>query len=225
MPTREQAEQFETDGYFVADDAVEPGMFDELAAAARRVKHKVRSGQVDVYTHWATDENSEPWAIRGLLAPEFDEPVFAEYLTSRPVHGVCPCLHRGRPDHGLHPRLHQPPPRRLLDRLASRLGQAGARPRLRRGDGGAGQAAHDLALAPRHRRRREPADRARQPSTLPHPARTPLPDRDPSRRHPRTVEHQAQGRAGGLLVRRYHPPRAQPQGHRAADRVRWLERA
>ena len=85
MPTREQAEQFETDGYFVADDAVEPGMFDELAAAARRVMHKVRSGQVDVYTHWATDQNSEPWAIRGLLAPEFDESVFAEYLTSKPV--------------------------------------------------------------------------------------------------------------------------------------------
>ena len=50
MPTCQQAEQFETDGYFIADDAVEPGMFDKLAAAARRVKHKVRSGQVDVYT-------------------------------------------------------------------------------------------------------------------------------------------------------------------------------
>ena len=85
MPTRKQAEQFETEGYFIADDAVEPGMFAELAAAARRVKDKVRSGQVDVYTHWATDRNTEPWAIRGLLAPEFDEPVFAEYLTSRPV--------------------------------------------------------------------------------------------------------------------------------------------
>ncbi len=85
MPTSQQAEQFETEGYFIADDAVEPGMFDELAAAARRVKHKVRSGQVDVYTHWATEQNTEPWAIRGLLAPEFDEPVFAEYLKSRPV--------------------------------------------------------------------------------------------------------------------------------------------
>ena len=85
MPTRQQAEHFETDGYFIADDAVDPDLFDNLAAAARRVKHKVRSGQVDVYTHWATDENTEPWAIRGLLAPEFDEPVFAEYLMSKPV--------------------------------------------------------------------------------------------------------------------------------------------
>ena len=85
MPTRQQAEQFETDGYFIAHDAVAPNLFDELAAATRRVKHKVRSGQVDVFTHWATDENTEPWAIRGLLAPEFDEPVFAEYLMSKPV--------------------------------------------------------------------------------------------------------------------------------------------
>ena len=85
MPTRQQAEQFERDGYFIADDAVEPGMFDDLAAAARRVKQKVRSGQVDVFTHWATDEDTEPWAIRGLLAPEFGEPVFAEYLMSKPV--------------------------------------------------------------------------------------------------------------------------------------------
>ena len=84
MPTRQQAEQFETDGYFIADDAVDPDLFDELAAAARRVKHKVRSGQVDVYTHWATDETSSRGRF-GLLAPEFDEPVFAEYLMSKPV--------------------------------------------------------------------------------------------------------------------------------------------
>ena len=85
MPTPQQAEQFDADGYFIADDAVDPVMFDEIAAAVRRVKHRVRSGQVDVYTHWSTPENTEPWAIRGLLAPEFDEPVFAEYLASKPV--------------------------------------------------------------------------------------------------------------------------------------------
>ena len=32
-----------------------------------------------------TRTSLEPWAIRGLLAPEFDEPVFAEYLMSKPV--------------------------------------------------------------------------------------------------------------------------------------------
>ena len=84
MPTRQQAEQFETDGYFIADDAVDPDLFDELAAAARRVKHKVRSGQVDVFTHWATDENTEPWASRPARA-RVRRPVFAEYLMSKPV--------------------------------------------------------------------------------------------------------------------------------------------
>ena len=115
MPTRQQAEQFETDGYFIADDAVAPNLFDELAAATRRVKHRVRTGQVDVFTHWATDENIEPWAIRGLLAPEFDEPVFAEYLMSKPImdyvhYFIGTDLTLGA----------------ILDRLASPLGQAGA---------------------------------------------------------------------------------------------------
>ena len=32
------------------------------------------------YTHWASP--GEPWAIRGLFAPEFEEPIFAEYLMS-----------------------------------------------------------------------------------------------------------------------------------------------
>ena len=34
MPTRQQAEQFETDGYFIADDAVDPDLFDEPVFAA-----------------------------------------------------------------------------------------------------------------------------------------------------------------------------------------------
>lgn len=85
MPTPQQADAFHTEGYFIAEDAVDPNMFDDLAAAARRAKAKVRAGQVDVYTHWSTPEKTEPWAIRGLLAPEFDEPVFAEYLMSKPI--------------------------------------------------------------------------------------------------------------------------------------------
>ena len=85
MLTQQQKTQYEEDGYFLADDAVERGMVPQLLAAARRAKHKVCSGEVDLYTHWATKENTEPWAIRGLLAPEFDEPLFAEYLLSAPV--------------------------------------------------------------------------------------------------------------------------------------------
>lgn len=85
MPTQEQVRQYEEDGYFIADDAVDPAVLPELTAAARRAKEKVRSGKVDVYTHWATKENTEPWGIRGLLAPEFEEPIFAEHMLSEPI--------------------------------------------------------------------------------------------------------------------------------------------
>ena len=85
MPTSEQIEQYRQQGYYVTEDAVDLAMLSELLAASRRAKEKVRSGAVDVYTHWATDDKTEPWAIRGLLAPEFAEPVFAEYLLSDPV--------------------------------------------------------------------------------------------------------------------------------------------
>jgi hypothetical protein len=76
-------EQFRTKGYFIVDDAVEPAFLQPLLAASRRVVDKVRSGAVDRFTHWA--KPGDPWAIRGLYAPEFGEPIFAEYLMSKPV--------------------------------------------------------------------------------------------------------------------------------------------
>jgi hypothetical protein len=85
MVTNEQIEQYETQGYFIADDAVEPGILPALLAAAQRTKARVRAAEVDLFTH--RDASGEPWAIRGLFAPEFDEPLFAEYLMSRPVMG------------------------------------------------------------------------------------------------------------------------------------------
>jgi hypothetical protein len=82
MVTEEQKEQYETEGYFIVDDLVPPDMFDSLLEAARRVKAKVRSGEVDVFTHWAAP--GEPCCIRGLIAPEFGEPIFAEYMMHKP---------------------------------------------------------------------------------------------------------------------------------------------
>jgi len=76
-------EQFQTNGYFIANDAVESHLLQPLLAASRRVVDKVRSGAVDRFTHWV--EPGDPWAIRGLYAPEFEEPIFAEYLMSEPV--------------------------------------------------------------------------------------------------------------------------------------------
>ena len=52
MPTPQQADAFYTEGYFIAEDAVDPNMFDDLAAAAHRAKAKVRAGKVDVYTYY-----------------------------------------------------------------------------------------------------------------------------------------------------------------------------
>ena len=51
MVTQEQMEQYRTEGYFVADNP--PPDLEELGAAGKRVKAKVRAGEVDVYTHWA----------------------------------------------------------------------------------------------------------------------------------------------------------------------------
>lgn len=83
MLTPELREQYQTEGYFIVDDAVAPAMVGPLLAASRRVKEKVRSGVVDLYTHWA--KPGEPWAIRGLFGPEFGEPIFMDYLMSKPI--------------------------------------------------------------------------------------------------------------------------------------------
>ena len=83
MLTSAHMEKYQTEGYFIVNDAVEPDLLQPLLAASRRVVDKVRSGAVDRFTHWA--EPGDPWAIRGLFAPEFDEPIFAEYLMSKPV--------------------------------------------------------------------------------------------------------------------------------------------
>ena len=87
MATPLQIEQYRERGYFIADDAVAPDMLAALEAGARRAAEKVRSGAVV-----ATDERIstggpgvEPRHILGLIAPEFGEPIFAEYLMSEPV--------------------------------------------------------------------------------------------------------------------------------------------
>ena len=87
MTGRERADQYREQGYFIADDAVEPKMLQELAAAALRVVDRIRAGEV------VDDENgvgtngpgAEPAFVSGLMAPEFGEPVFAEYLGSEEV--------------------------------------------------------------------------------------------------------------------------------------------
>ena len=87
MPSQRQIEQYHEEGYFITEDAVPLEMLEELAGAARRVVDRVRSGEV------VDDEDGvriggpgeEPAFVTGLMAPEFGEPVFAEYLGSEEV--------------------------------------------------------------------------------------------------------------------------------------------
>ena len=65
------------DGSVVVNDAVEPDLLDRLEAAGRRVVDKVRSGQVDV-----SGQGPDSTGVLGVIAPEFAEPAFAEYLIS-----------------------------------------------------------------------------------------------------------------------------------------------
>ena len=83
MFCEDHKKQYRKNGFFVVDDAIDPSMFQPLLEATIRAKKKVRSGDVDLYTHRSGD--GEPWAIRGMFAPEMDEPLFAEYLMSESV--------------------------------------------------------------------------------------------------------------------------------------------
>ena len=78
MLTPDMREQYESAGYVVVDNLFEPRVLAELHAAVSRVRAKVLSGEVDIYTH--RSDKGEPWAIRGLFAPEFGEPIFAEHI-------------------------------------------------------------------------------------------------------------------------------------------------
>ena len=88
MATEQQLEQYRTEGYFIAADAVAPEMVEELREALGRCERKVRAGAVVDDSEGIRLDGDPVEAlshIRALLAPEFGEPVFAEYLESAPV--------------------------------------------------------------------------------------------------------------------------------------------
>lgn len=87
MASEAQIQQYNDQGYFIADDAVASDMLPMLTEATRRVGDKVRSGEViDNTNQIGTDgEGKNPVVIMGVMAPEFGEPIFAEYLASEPV--------------------------------------------------------------------------------------------------------------------------------------------
>ena len=87
MASKEQIQQYNEQGYFIADDAVASEMLPTLTEATRRAADKVRSGEVVDNTDQigTGGEGKKPIVIFGVMAPEFNEPIFAEYLASEPV--------------------------------------------------------------------------------------------------------------------------------------------
>lgn len=87
MAFEQQIAQYYEQGYFIADDAVEPEMLAALEPAARRAAAKVRSGEVvvDMERIGTGGPGDDTRDLLGLIAPEFGEPVFAEYLGSKPI--------------------------------------------------------------------------------------------------------------------------------------------
>ena len=87
MATQKQINQYRDLGYFIVNDFVEKELLEELADGAQRVITKARSGDV------VDDENcignggkgEEPRFVNGIIAPEFGEPAFAEYIGSEPI--------------------------------------------------------------------------------------------------------------------------------------------
>ena len=87
MISAAQRTEYLNHGFFIADDAVDPDMLEDLAAAARRTAAKYRSGVVVVETDGVkvgdgTPNDEGTGNIEGVLAPEYGEPLFAEYLVS-----------------------------------------------------------------------------------------------------------------------------------------------
>ena len=84
MVSQQQIEQYRGQGYFIVDDAVAPEMLEEMTAAAQRATAKVRSGEIvdDPAGVRTGGAGNDATFVSGLIAPEFGEPVFAEYLGS-----------------------------------------------------------------------------------------------------------------------------------------------
>lgn len=87
MLSQQQVDEYREDGYLITEDAVQPKMLEELTEAALRVVDRIRSGEVvdDEDGIRTGGPGAEPAFVSGLMAPEFGEPVFAEYLGSEEV--------------------------------------------------------------------------------------------------------------------------------------------
>ncbi|MBT5589238.1 MAG: hypothetical protein HOJ45_14665 [Gemmatimonadetes bacterium] len=87
MVPEELITQYHKEGYFIVDDAIAPEMVERMIPAARSANAKVRSGAVvSSPDRIGTDGPGDTkYDILGVIAPEFGEPIFAEYLCCPPL--------------------------------------------------------------------------------------------------------------------------------------------
>ena len=91
-----QRSQYAEQGFFIADDAVDPNMLEELAVAGPQAADKHRADAVVVAEDGVkvgdgTPNDEGTGNIEGVLAPEYGEPAFAEYLASDPLLNYAMC--------------------------------------------------------------------------------------------------------------------------------------
>eukprot|EP00931_Biecheleriopsis_adriatica_P003859 TRINITY_DN105619_c0_g1_i1.p1 TRINITY_DN105619_c0_g1~~TRINITY_DN105619_c0_g1_i1.p1 ORF type:complete len:304 (+),score=24.95 TRINITY_DN105619_c0_g1_i1:73-984(+) len=91
-PTERQKRELEVQGFTILDagQLCEESMLDRLASAAKRIVHQARLASPGTYElsggFLLRDSPADmPWGVRGILAPAWGEPIFAEYLGSKEV--------------------------------------------------------------------------------------------------------------------------------------------
>lgn len=85
---KQQIQHYRDQGYFIADDAITSDMVIALKVALERCEQKIRCGDVidDPERIRVNGKSVHSFShIRALLAPEFEEPVFAQYIASEPI--------------------------------------------------------------------------------------------------------------------------------------------
>ena len=99
-PTRERLAHLEEHGFVIIDDFAGSPWIARLREAGRRLTAacapEVGYDRIDTskgYVHRTGDD--EPWAIRGIIHPAFEEPVFAEFGGSDEFFGFCSAWCKG----------------------------------------------------------------------------------------------------------------------------------
>lgn len=80
--------QLDVEGFAIIDNAVEPEQLPILREEARRVAEMARLDQAhDLNGGFVSRDfpGDHPWSVRGLFAPGWEAPSFAEYMASEPV--------------------------------------------------------------------------------------------------------------------------------------------